>query len=92
METSKYTVAELVLAAPRAFKVSSAVAAGAFHDVTEPITRAEAEQRIKAFTGKVIHAPGEPVPTPAPAVQAVPEEAQKKSTSRTKKNVEGAGQ
>lgn len=97
MAESKYTVAELMAAAGDAFKTSRAVVAGALHDVKEPITKQEAEERIAAFKNKVIHAPGEPVPTPKPAVeptaavQTVEEEPKTRKT-RTKTDTEGAGQ
>jgi hypothetical protein len=53
-QASVYSRDELIQAAPQAFKVSKAVAAGALHDVTEPITKAEAQKRITAFSKAVI--------------------------------------
>lgn len=93
MAESKYTVAELVTAAQGAFKVSRAIAAGALHDVKEPITKQEAADRIAAFKSKVIHAPGEPVPTPGTGQPtAGAQEKPKARTARNKTDKEGAGQ
>ena len=41
-----------LLAHPEAFEVSRAVLAGALHDMTAPITKAQAKAKVTAFTKK----------------------------------------
>lgn len=51
---SKYTKEELLNASEAAFGVRRHVLAGALHDVTGHITKAEAEKKLQAFQKKAV--------------------------------------